>query len=260
MANDPKELVETAAGPTESADPIQADTRSPTLEQSAGMKENQPAVKLGVLTVQLVANGQVIASSQDSKLWLDVLAAITGHSPYPLRPKVQSTAGDDEGNVPKQIPHKSSDSSREDHEEPSDEFPKDVVKLASDIGVSPAELVATCDPREEEPYLHLDPRAWEELKKQTPSSGPNAISPIIPAATLLALWFKQKKFGNPSLRQVQAVLGTINLRDKKPARGLKARDWLQLKDDKITLNPARLSRAINFAKSFCTHNWKQENK
>jgi hypothetical protein len=223
--------------------------------------ENEQKVKLGTLVVQLVANDQFIASSQDPKLWQDVLAVITGHAPQSLRRSAPDTNQSDQESVLESKQQQNTAQKNEDREDLNNEFPKDLIKFAHDIGATPEEVVAACDPRDEEPYLHLDHRAWEEMKRQTPSSGPKSISPIIPAATLLALWFKQKKLGSPTVKQAQDVLRTIELRDQKPARALRNREWLQLKDDdRIVLNPARLSKAIGFAGSFCTHRWNQENK
>lgn len=236
-----------------------AGTEGPT-ERVGEPAGGEQRVKLGELTVQLAVDGRVVASSQDPRLWQDVLAAITGHAPQSLRHSSQGVAHDTQGSSQEVGQGKSAAQGAESGDTHGGEFSADVIKFAKDIGVPPEEVAASCDPRDEEPYLHLDHRAWEQMKAQTPSSGPHAISPIIPAATLLALWFRQKKLGNPTVRQAQVVLGTLNLRDGNPARGMKSREWLQLKDGKIVLNPARLSRAQAFAKSFCSHKWKQEDR
>lgn len=243
---------------TMTSPPKETSTTEPN-NPSSGQNQNtqigQQKITLGSLKVQLVANGQVIASSEDPKLWQDVLAAITGHVPQPLQHSSSSPSSDvgrhNNGSPPSTVALQGSN-------ETTHDFSADVAKFARDIGVTPEELVAACDPQKDTPYLHLDHHAWEAMKKQTPNTGRHALSPIVPAATLLALWFRHKKLGNPTLKQAQAVLDTIEVVDKHPARGVKGRTWLQLKEDRIVLNPVHMSKAVALAKSFCTHQWQQE--
>jgi hypothetical protein len=35
-----------------------------------------------------------------------------------------------------------------------------------------------CSPRDVPPYMHLDSHCWEEMRRQIPRSGPNAVPPI----------------------------------------------------------------------------------
>lgn len=127
-----------------------------------------------------------------------------------------------------------------------------VARFAQDIGVSVRDIKGACDPRTDVPYLTLDPRYWEALKRNTPARGRGAISPMALAATLIALWFRAAKLGTPTQAQAKAVLDTMDQEDKNPSRAIKISDWLQQKPGGgIALNPARITRAVQLARAFC---------
>ncbi len=53
--------------------------------------------------------------------------------------------------------------------------------------------------------------------------------------------------------QAQAVLNTINIRDKNASRGIRGATWLQNRPGReIVLNPAQVSRAVKLARCFCS--------
>jgi len=201
------------------------------------------------LRVILQANDTVVAESEDPLLWQRVFAAITGATgerqsgvePNPLRESLTVT-------------HEKSHSSQAETSAGGDA----VAKLAEQLGITRAELEGACSPNLESPYLHLDSHCWEEMKRQTPERGPNAISPISLSATLLVLWFRVSGLGNATQAQAQEVLGTINLRDPNASRGIQRAEWLQSRPGGvIVLNPAQTSRAMSLARSFCTKRWNQ---
>lgn len=86
----------------------------------------------------------------------------------------------------------------------------------------------------------MDSHSWEEMRRQIPRSGPNAVPPIALSATLLALWFGVIGLRNPTQAQAQAVLNTINIRDKNASIGIRGAGWLQSRPGgEIVLNPAQ---------------------
>lgn len=186
------------------------------------------------LRLVLMANDTVVAESEDPALWQKVLFAInSGGRPTPELGSVADT---------------------DDHQAPDNGLESDVAvaRLAQDIGVSVTEIKGACDPRTEVPYLTLDPRYWEALKRNTPARGRGSISPMALAATLIALWFRAAKLGSPTQAQAKAVLDTMDQEDKNPSRAIKISDWLQQKPGGgIALNPARITRATQLARAFC---------
>src|SRR6266700_3559688 len=135
------------------------------------------AVK-AALRLVLMADETVVAESEDGALWQKVLFAINSGRPTPELGAVAA----------------------EEAPAPGDGLESDVAvaKFAQDIGVSVTEIKGACDPRIEPPYLTLDPRYWEALKRNTPARGRGAISPMALAATLIALWFRAAKRGTPT--------------------------------------------------------------
>ncbi|WP_449428895.1 hypothetical protein [Rhodanobacter umsongensis] len=198
-----------------------------------------------VLKVVLYAEQVVVAESSDSLLWQRVLAAINGNPSMPGKASKDvpplGDAGEDD--APDQKVGKTTKGPLE--------------KFAGEIGVSAEEVQAACDPTSEEPYLILDHDAWEAFKTQLGDRGPFAVSPAAAAATLLALWFKYSNVqDNATQAQAQAALKTINVRDSNAARGVKRAEWLQPRaGGQIILNPAKITKARLFAKSFCSQNW-----
>lgn len=179
------------------------------------------------------ADETVVAESEDGALWQKVLFAINSGRPTPGLGAVAV---------------------EENHPAPGDGLEGDVAvaRFAQDIGVSVTEIKGACDPRTEAPYLALDPRYWEALKRNTPPRGRGAISPMALAATLIALWFRAARLGTPTQAQAKTVLNTMDQDDKNPSRAIRISDWLQQKPGGgIALNPARITRAIQLARAFC---------
>jgi len=199
------------------------------------------------LKVQLLADDTLIEESHDEALWQYVLARIKG-LPIP------STNG--------QIQIEGSE------KPPTDDYSSEMgvrspsgtgaassgatAKLARQVGVSVEEIEGALGPSNEEPYLQLDHRSWEAFKKNTPPRGVGSVAPIVLAATALVLLHKSGGCEDVSVGMAQAVLRTIDLRDANAKRGLKRSEWLKVSGEKITLNPAQLSKACGVIKAFCT--------
>jgi hypothetical protein len=104
--------------------------------------------------------------------------------------------------------------------------------------------------------MHLSFHCWEKMKTDVSMRGPLAVAAIAASATLLSLWFQAANLGNPTQVQAQAVLHTISLRDKNASRSIRNASWLQPRQGgQVALNPAEISKAVNFAKCFCTKDW-----
>ncbi len=191
----------------------------------------KPSLK-AKLKIVLQANDTVVAESHDPVLWQKVLAVIN----QPENENTDPTLG------------KASDQFQ------SDEQPDkgSISKFAKELGVSLEVIKGACDPSETLPYIHLDKHYWEALKQQTPQRGPKAISPIVLAATLLALWQEKSKIKAITVKDALKTLGTIGLRDNHAQRGLQNCEWLQLRGENIIINPSQTSKAIALAKSYCT--------
>lgn len=192
------------------------------------------------LQVVLKADDTVVAESADATLWQKVLLVINKGA--------QAVSGDggaealEEGEVDEQVLL-----------EVKGEADAGIRRFAREVGVDVPALTGACSPSAEAPYLHLDVRCWEALKKNTPERGADAISPIVLAATLLALWSRAANLGTPTQAQAQAVLETIHLRDSNPSRAIKGCDWLQSRArGTIVLNPAQASGALRVVKAYCT--------
>lgn len=199
------------------------------------------------LKVILQADETIVAETEDSVLWQKILLAINQGGGENFNGGGQALDFGDpakDAAAESATPAASGDT---------------VNKFAQQVGV-PREIVeGACAPSATEPYLHLDIHCWGQMKSQTPERGPTAYSPIAIAATLLTLWFRAAGLGNPTQSQAQAVLGTINVQDRNPSRGIQRSEWLQARTGgALVLNPAQASRAMAIAKSFCTKNWKIE--
>jgi hypothetical protein len=189
------------------------------------------------LKIVLQADETIVAESDDAPLWHKVLLAINqGTADLAIgatRPATEEAAA---GATP-----------------PLDEA---IKKMASAIGLPPEEVAGACGPVYEEPYLHLDRHCWEAMKRNTPERGPTAFSAIAIAGTLLAFWFHAIGKSNPTQAQAQAVLSNIAVRDQNPARGIERSEWLQSRPGGvIVLNPAKISKAVAIAQSFCSKKW-----
>jgi hypothetical protein len=193
------------------------------------------------LRVVLQADETVVAETDDANLWQHVLMAINSGSSKIDLPPIPSNLGA----MPPPPPlSKSGDA---------------LDRFANVLGLTRAEVEGACSPHDVEPFLRLDKHCWEAMKKQTGERGPSAYSPIAVASTLLALWFKAADLGNVTQAHAQAVLGTIDTKDQNPARGIDRSEWLQSRPGgTVVINPARFSRAVTVAKSFCSKKWSKE--
>lgn len=199
------------------------------------------------LCVILKADEVVVAEVEDASLWQRVLSVINGG-------KSEVLAGDQK-DAKQEAGDKDSDPAGE-RGSGSSKGTDAIDQLAQQLGISTAMLRGACSPTAEAPYLHLDLHCWEEMKKQVPQRGSAAVSPIVAAATLVALWFRAASLGSLTQAQAKQVLGTINLTDPNASRSLKNTSWLQGRPGaQIVLNPAEISKAVKLAKCFCTKDW-----
>jgi hypothetical protein len=197
------------------------------------------------LAVILKANDVVVAEVDDARLWQRVLTAISGGDL-----DMRTENGDKQADSGVALPAELIDTPR------TRSATQPLNALAQKIGSQVALIEGACAPGSSPPYIHLDPHCWEEMRRQVPRSGPNAVPPIALAATLLALWFGVSGLRNPTQAQAQAVLNTINVRDKNASRGIRGTTWLQNRPGgEIVLNPAQVSRAVELARCFCSKEW-----
>ena len=197
------------------------------------------------LRVVLLANEITVAESADAELWQNTLSKITGR-------REGATDGAEfpcEEKKPKE--HQSPTMTIAVEPAVSVGF-CDFGTFSDELQLDPLTVQGACDPSIEPPFIHLDVRAWQEFRRNTPLRGNTSIPPIVLAATLLVLWFRSKQLGTVTISQAQAVLNTIDTRDKNPARGLRNCDWLQTRDDTIKLNPSRFDEAIEVARAYCS--------
>jgi len=186
------------------------------------------------LKVILQADKTVVAESEDPQLWQAVLRSINTGKALVL----PSTDDTPPNGTLKDDPQGGSSSP--------------LAAFAKEVGVSQATLRGACDPKSEEPFIHLDKHSWEALKKNTPERGAKSVSSIVLAATLLVLWKAHAALGASSMSEAHSVLATLKLRATNAPRSVRNCEWLQLRGDTIVLNPAQTSKAISVAKAYCT--------
>lgn len=203
------------------------------------MSEKSSSVRRA-LRVVLMADEFIVAESKDERLWRSVLDAVYRNDPAGAAVDVPQDL------EPRVV--------REREDRPADADGA-LAAFADDIGVSIDDLRGACRPTINAPYIRLDHRHWEALKKQTPERGPRAVGPVVLAGTLLALWARHAEIPPPTVGAAQDVLKTISARDKNPYRGLKNCEWLQMDGGAIVLHPAHVSRASLLARQYCTKHW-----
>ena len=198
------------------------------------------------LKITLKANNIVVAESSNPAVWQQALALIAGPGKLPLHVPGRGNAIKADGllkTAEKVLSRKA-----------AVKAPADAIELfAADLSLDLAQVRAACNPTTDPPYLNLELRAWEDLKRQTPPRGYNSVPQIVLATTLLTLWFRRNELGQVTIQQGQAILRTIGLRDKNPLRGLNHCAWLQVKDETVKLKPAKLAQALAVARAFCGH-------
>jgi hypothetical protein len=186
------------------------------------------------LKVVLLANEVPVAESEDAALWQHVLGRINGtfssHTPGGL---VSDAGGTSDA------PEKQSGSG------------DPVAAFASQLGVNATKVLGACSPKATKPYLHLDAHFWAAFRTNFSSTGRNAVSGTVLAATLLVLWRPHAGIERITSSDVQGVLETVNGDSSTIARSVQRCSWLQLRDDQIQLNPAEIARAELIARAFC---------
>ncbi|MEA3011047.1 MAG: hypothetical protein QOJ91_2739 [Sphingomonadales bacterium] len=185
-----------------------------------------------ILKVVLCAGGVEVATSSDSKIWLATMAMITGNAP----PEVAGVHKDSAG--------------RASQEDQTVHGPKGLRTLAQEIGVPFEELVAACSPSEDKPFIILEHRNWEALKSNTALRGPGSIAGTVLAATLLLLWGRHANVGKVNTSACNAVLEKIGHSERNQARSLRNCEWLQVRDEGVRLNPARVETAKKIARAY----------
>jgi hypothetical protein len=200
------------------------------------------------LTVVLKANEVVVAEIADPKLWQRVLSAInSGKSELQSErdPQSEKEASDPEGT-----------SSSQPRQEPAGGANL-LDNLARQLRIDRATVEGGCSPTKEAPYIRLNAHCWAEMKKNLPQRGPGAVAPIVVAATMLALWFKNAELGTPTQAQARDVLGTIDINDPNASRSIRNATWLQARQSgQFVLNPAEIVRACTLMSCFCSKDWK----
>ena len=179
------------------------------------------------LKIILKADETIVAESEDSKLWQDILAAIN----------IKGTLiTENPGSLPNRDNNKD----------------KDPIQLfANEIGVEKKVLIGACSPSFDKPFIHLDKHYWEAVKKGLPERGKKAISDVAIAGTMLVLWKEKAKLGDTLQIEIAKVLGTIGATPNNPKRSIENCEWLQLRGEKVTINPSQTSKAINIVKAYC---------
>ena len=192
--------------------------------------DNKPNIQ-AKLKVSLLANDTEIAFSEDPHLWQRVLSSIMGDSSlnaHQATPQGDAQTGDE-------LPHGDSP----------------LAIFCRELEVTQALVRGGLSPSSDAPFLHLDARTWEDFRKNTPSRGPGAIPPLTLVGSALAIWFKIIGQNGPNVAQVRAVMDTIGLRDKNPQRTLGNCDWLQYRNQTISVNPAQASKAYKVVRAYC---------
>jgi len=189
-----------------------------------------------VFELRLFVSGEKIAESKDVNLCLSVLSAIKRAEGKPTGSGIEDALlqGLDAGALA--LENKDTE----------------LTAFSRMLGVDVPTVQGACDPRKEEPYMHLDIHHWASWKKNMPARGRNAVSPAGLSATLMTLWFQTSELGTPTVRQCQKVLSDIGLEDKHPSRAIGNCEWLQFRGAKtIRLNPSEVDKAVEVAKAFC---------
>jgi hypothetical protein len=196
------------------------------------------------LTVTLKADEVLVAEIEDAALWQSVLNAIhSGNTTVTLGGAVPEKHGGLAG--------RTNGGTGLEANEPLD-------RLAQEVGLDPPVVEGACAPTSTAPYMQLNKHNWEALRKQLPQRGPLAISPIVLASTLLALWFSTAGLGNPTQAQVLAVLKGIGVEDHNPSRGIRRATWLIPRGNgQVQLNAAEVSTAVRITKAFCSKDWEE---
>jgi hypothetical protein len=181
------------------------------------------------LKIILQADDTIVAESEDQILWQKILIAInTGN--YQLDDK-----SDDEEIV----------------EEKNVYSNKDLISSFSKyLEIQPEYIKAAFSPISESPYIHIDKHYWESIRKSLPSRGATSIPEVVIAGTILLLWKEFAKLGDTNPKEVTKVLSILGVTAKNPTRSFQNCEWLQLRNNKLYINPVETSKAKELVKSF----------
>lgn len=188
------------------------------------------------LIVKLYAGDALVDQSTDAALWQRVLSEIR-NIPLPAGTERNEQAEDQKG--PPEPPQKRTGGS-------------DVLSVfATELNVSVDDVRGGLDPKIESPFISLDGRSWEALKKNTPSRGPGGVAAAVLAGTALVLWQKCARTEDVTLEHVRVTLATIDLEDKNMSRSIANCDWLQMKGNRVVIHPSQMSSGIRLLKAYC---------
>ena len=212
------------------------------------------------MSVVLKANDVVVAEVDDPVLWNSIFAAISSGGstlgaavpaqPLPLPPLPLPT-----GQYAQQEQTSAADSAVA-ASAVNTPLIEPVHKFARELGVDVNVLIGACDPTITDPFVTLDSHHWEAMRRDLPSRGTKAISPIQLASSVLCLWARHAGIGSVTQAMAQNVLANIGGRDPNPGRGLDSSDWLQRKQGGVVaINPAKISKAIVIVAGFCNKDW-----
>lgn len=194
------------------------------------------AVKEVVFELKLFVDGKQVTDSTDFNLWQSVYKAIKRTEGKTEDTRIESAL------IGKELIADITDEAEE----------TAVGDLAKMIGVDVPTLEGACEPRKEQPFIHLDMHSWANWTKNLPKRGPGSVSPITLAATLLALWFRISDLGKVTIKHSLKVLADIGAEDRHSTRSIKNCKWLQLRSGKaIQINASEIDKAIEVAKAFC---------
>ncbi|MFW5804293.1 MAG: hypothetical protein ACOCWG_03570 [bacterium] len=181
------------------------------------------------LKIILKADDTIVAESDDPILWQKILISINSNND--------------------QIEEFSDTNNKESKELYSND---DLIKSFANYLEIPIENVnAAISPTIEAPYIHIDKHYWEAIKKSLPARGATAIADVVIAGTILLVWKEYSKLGDTLTKDVTKILSDLNITAKNPTRSFQNSEWLQLRNNKLFINPVETSKAKNFVKSFC---------
>lgn len=188
------------------------------------------------LGIKLFAGEVLVAESEDSALWQEVLARITGAPVATATPAAPATPLTGSA-VPTHTPAM-----------PRGGTP--IAKLAAALGVSEADVDSALSPTEEEPFIRIEPRHWSTFIRNVPERGAGAVPALVVSATAAALWFKAMGRDEVPFDVAKDVLGALGAGYKNPTRSINNCAWLQLRGDNLRLDPRNFPQGEAFLRSF----------
>jgi len=186
------------------------------------------------LKVVLMAGETVVAESEDPALWQDVMSRLYSREMPPGQEQL---------------------SERESNQGAKRIATDALSAMARDLHVTVEQLEGACRPRSQEPYLTIDHHVWEAYKRGTPARGRKAVGAAAALGTLMTLWVKRAELADATFAHVSGILSSLSAKDGMARRTVRNCAWLQVEGDRIRLNPARISMAVRFARSFITEEW-----